>query len=189
MKVIRVLALAGVLAAAVSSTARAEVHVSLANGRVSLNAKDATVRQILTEWAKVGQVKMVNIERVPGGPVTLELKDVPEEQALDLLLRAVAGYFAAPRATVIPNASRFDRVVVMATAAVPRGPVFNSFPQPQVVNPQVSTPKTVPGTVDPNDPQDTAMPSTPGVFPGTVSVPGTIAPPPPPPPGQTNGRR
>ena len=70
----------------------------------------------------------------------------------------------------------------------PRGPVFNSFPQPQVVNPQVSTPTTVPGTVDPNDPQDTAMPSTPGVFPGAVSVPGTIAPPPPQ-PGQTNDRR
>jgi hypothetical protein len=139
MQVIRVLALAGVLAAA-PAAASADVQVSMANGRVSITAKDATVRQILTEWARVGQVKIVNVERIPGGPVTLELKDVPEDQALDLLLRSVAGYLAAPRTLLLPNASRFDRVVVMATAAVPRTPVagspqtaqpvFNPAPQP-----------------------------------------------------------
>jgi hypothetical protein len=141
MKVIHLLALSGALTAAVCSTADAEVRLSIGNGRVSLSAKDATVRQILAEWARVGNVRMVNIERVPGAPLTLELKDVPEEQALDLLLRAVSGYMAAPRRSVVPNASRFDRIVVMATASVPRAPVaatpsivqqpvFNQMPQP-----------------------------------------------------------
>ena len=47
-------------------------------GRSSLVAKDATVRQILAEWARVGQTRIVNGERIAGGPVTLELTNVPE---------------------------------------------------------------------------------------------------------------
>jgi hypothetical protein len=226
MHVIRLLALAGVLAAAALSPASAaEVQVSIANGRVTLVAKDATVRQILTEWARVGQVKIVNVERIPGGPLTLELKDMPEHQALDLLLRSVAGYLAAPRAEIVANQSRFDRVVVMATAAVPRtpvaaapasaqpifnpapppipddiadeqppnvvppgnprGPLFNPFPQPQVVNP----PGVAPATPDADtDSQETTPSATPGSMPGTVSTPGMIVPQPQAQPGQPGAR-
>ena len=61
------------------------------DGRVTVVAKDATVRQILTEWARVGQTKIVNVERIPGGPISIELTDVPEAQALDVLLRSVSG--------------------------------------------------------------------------------------------------
>ena len=50
------------------STASADVRVTMQNGRVSIVAKDATVRQILMEWARVGQTKIVNVDRVPGGP-------------------------------------------------------------------------------------------------------------------------
>src|SRR5262245_1436035 len=81
-----------------SSAAFAEVHVTMQNGRVSVVAKDATVRQILTEWARVGQTKIVNVERIPGGPITLELTNVPEAQALEVLLRSLSGYITAPRA-------------------------------------------------------------------------------------------
>ena len=82
---------------AAGSTALADVQLTIRDGRVSLVAKDATVRQILTEWARVGQTKIVNVERIPGGPITLELKDVPEQEALEVLLRSVSGYMAAPR--------------------------------------------------------------------------------------------
>ena len=146
----RALALFGLFAVALPSAAAAEVQVSLANGRVSVTAKDATVRQILAEWSKVGQVKIVNAERIPGGPLTLELKDMPEEQALDLLLRSVAGYMAAPRPDVLPNASRFDRVIVMATAAVPRAPVAAS---PALSRPPVFEPVPQPTADDPADDQ------------------------------------
>jgi hypothetical protein len=160
--------------------ASAEVRLTMQNGRVSLVAKDATVRQILAEWARVGQTTIVNIDRVPGGPVTLELTDLPEARALDVLLRALSGYITAPRAVDAPNLSQFDRIIVMPTLAAarpatastppppvfqqtpaytppapaavdddqddrananavaqpaPRGPVFSTFPQPQVVNP------------------------------------------------------
>src|SRR3954463_3407791 len=82
----------------------ADVQVSLRNGRVTLVAKDATLRQILTEWARVGRLKIVNLERIPGGPLTLELRDVPEGEALDILLRSLSGYIAAPRATLVADA-------------------------------------------------------------------------------------
>jgi hypothetical protein len=98
--------------------ARAEVHVSIRNGRVSIMAKDATVRQILVEWARVGKTRIVNVERVPGGPLTLELKDVSEAEALDVLLRSLSGYMAAPRLTMASaDVSAYDSIVVMPTTA------------------------------------------------------------------------
>jgi hypothetical protein len=202
------------------SSASADVHLTMANGRVSLVAKDATVRQILAEWARVGQTKIVNMERVPGGPVTLELTNVTEAQALEVLLRSLSGYITAPRPVDAANLSRFDRIIIMPTLAsarpatssppppvyqqnpqfpppqavgdddvdddkpaanvpVPnqppaRGPVFNSFPQPQVVNPQ-GVPQQQP--VAPQ--QAPATSPTPVVPYGGVAVPGMVAPPPP----------
>jgi hypothetical protein len=119
------------------TTASAEVQLTMQNGRVSLVAKDATVRQILTEWARVGDTKIVNIERVPGGPVTLELTNVPEAQALDVVLRSLSGYIAAPRPVEAANLSRFDRIILMPTLAAARPPTPAS-PAPvfQQQNPQ-----------------------------------------------------
>src|SRR5205823_6221728 len=104
------LAAAGWLAAV---PARADVQITIHDGVVSLTATDATVRQILAEWGRVGQTKIVNGDRVPGGPVTLQLTDMPEERALEILLRSISGYLAAPRPMAVSNASRFDRIVVM----------------------------------------------------------------------------
>jgi len=159
------------------STASADVQLTMQSGRVSLIAKDATVRQILTEWARVGQTKIVNVERLPGGPITLQLDNVTESQALEILLRSLSGYITAPRPVDVTNLSHFDRIIIMPTLASarpatspppppvfqqspqfqqaqpadddadenrpppnaggpnpPRGPVFNTFPQPQVAS-------------------------------------------------------
>jgi hypothetical protein len=125
----------------------AEVRLTIHDGLVSLNAEDATLRQILAEWGRVGQTKIVNGDRVPGGPLTLQFTDVPEAQALEMLLRTVSGYLAAPRATAQSSVSRFDRIVVMPTAATPPRPGTYAaapaptppppFPQPRF-NPQLS---------------------------------------------------
>ena len=116
---------------------RAEVRLTLHDGVVSLVAKDATVRQILAEWAKVGQTKIVNAEGIAGGPISLQLVDVPEEQALDIILRTVSGYLAAPRQIVAANLSHFDRILIMPTSMpVPvttparPGAAAPAFPQP-----------------------------------------------------------
>jgi len=121
-----------------SSTASAEVQVTIHDGLVTVIAKDVTVRQIIAEWARVGQARVVNGERIPGGPVTLELVNVPESQVLDTLLRSAAGYLAAPREVVASNLSRFDRIVVMPTSNPPRTASTApppAFPQPQFAQP------------------------------------------------------
>src|SRR5262245_49521410 len=134
---IAVLAVMGV--AGFASRASADVQVSMKSGRVTIVAKDATVRQILMEWARVGQTKIVNVDRIPGSPVSIELRDMPEEQALKVLLRAFSGFMTAPRVTAAaPEASVFDRIIVMPTIAAaapaPAGgppPISApSFPQP-----------------------------------------------------------
>ena len=201
------------------STASADVKLTMENGRVSISARDATVRQILTEWARVGQTKIVNVERVPGPPVTLELTNVPEAQALEILLRTLSGYITAPRPVEAPNLSHYDRIILMPTLASarpatssappppmfqqgpqfnqppaaaddadddkpappvampgqPRGPVFNTVPQPQVVNPQ-QAPMTQPGGA-PQTATPVASPVPVAPY-GGVSVPGMVAPPP-----------
>jgi hypothetical protein len=222
MKLLMFAATAWLLA---SATAFAEVQVSIRDGLVTIVANDATVRQIISEWARVGQAKVVNAERIPGGPTTLELRDVPEAQVLDTLLRSAAGYLAAPRAAIASNLSRFDRVVIMPTSSAPRntaaappaypqpqfvqpptadddadddrpapnvampaprgGPVFNTFPQPQVVNPAnpQATPVMVPGQMPPSMQVPTEQQQQPVTYPssptnpyGGVAVPGMIVP-------------
>ncbi len=123
MRVLRTLALASSVWLALAPVARAEVQVSIRNGRVSIVAKDATVRQILVEWARVGKTRVVNVERIPGGPMTIELKNVSEAEALDVLLRSLSGYMAAPRLVAASaDVSTYDSIVVMPTtaAAAPR---------------------------------------------------------------------
>lgn len=112
------------------SPAYADVQLSIHDGLVSLDAQGATLRQILAEWARVGQTRIVNGERVPGGPISLQLTNVPEDRALEILLRAVSGYLAAPRPTLQRDASRFDRIVVMPTVAAPSAAVPAPVPAP-----------------------------------------------------------
>ena len=104
---------------AAAAPARAQVRITIHDNRVSLVAKDATLGQILAEWAKVGETMLVNSDRIPGGPLTLQLTDVPEAEALDILLRAVSGYIAVPRSPPVAGLSRFDRIIVMPTVGAP----------------------------------------------------------------------
>ena len=113
---------------AVGSTVLADVQLSIRDGRISIVAKDATVSQILAEWAAVGQIQIVNGEKIPRDPITIELENVSEEQALDVVLRTASGYIAASRAIAVPNASRFDRIVVVPPSVVPTPPPPGAAP-------------------------------------------------------------
>ena len=152
---------------AFAPAARADVQITVRNGRVTLVAKDATLRQILAEWARVGKMKVVNLERVPGGPLTLELRDVPEGEALDILLRSLSGYIAAPRTAVVTDASVYDSISVIPTIAA--APATRSgAPAP--------APFTPPGAFMPNDDDQNGQPVVrPPVFapfPGQAPQPG-----------------
>lgn len=118
-----------------AASARADVRITISDGYVSVEAKDATVRQILAEWSRVGQTRIVNAERVGGIPITLSLVRVPEARALDILLRSVSGYMAAPRAVPMSNASQFDRILVMPTSTPPRVAQTPAAQQPQAFQP------------------------------------------------------
>ena len=54
------------------------VQLTIRGGRVWLTADGATAAEILTEWARVGQTAIANGERVPSGPLTLQLDGVPD---------------------------------------------------------------------------------------------------------------
>ncbi len=110
------LAVALLLSAALPVSAQS-VSLSLRDGRVTLITQNASPSAILAEWARLGQVTVVDAERVPATPLTLRLENVPEREALDIVLRSAAGYIAAPRAQPVAGAvSRFDRVIVMASS-------------------------------------------------------------------------
>ena len=124
----KALALATALVIAASAAADAQqLSLAIGGGRVTLEAENVPVRQILEEWARVGGATVVNGESVSGDPVTLWLEDVPEAVALDIILREVSGYVLAPRPLGSPGASVFDRIVVLASSAPPR---FAPRPRP-----------------------------------------------------------
>jgi hypothetical protein len=104
-----------VATALAAAPARAQVVITMHDNRVSLVAKDATLEQILAEWTKVAQTKIVSSKRIPGGPITVQLTDVPEAEALDILLRDLSGYIAFLRTPPVAGLSRFDRIIVMPT--------------------------------------------------------------------------
>jgi hypothetical protein len=190
-------------ALAVGAPLHAEVRVTMDGGKVTLKATNATVREILEEWAKVGRARIINGERVTGAPITLELTNVPEGQALDIVLRSVAGYMAAPRSAAEPNASLYDRILILPTSTAPRvtasppAPSIPTFappppvlqtddddndnrvqqvPRPPIFNtfPPVAAPGGVPGAPTAAPPPAGRGSTAPGQMPAGVTVPGMI---------------
>ncbi len=149
-----------VLALGCAASADAQsVRVQFNNGLVSVSAQNAPLRQILAEWAKLGGTTFVNAERVPGGPVTLQLDNVSERHALDVLLRSVSGYMVAARPAGLVGASNFDRILIVPTstatavnAGAPRPPQQQTFQPPRMSMPQPEPEPEV--TFDPDDPEE-----------------------------------
>lgn len=136
---------------AVAQQMKLEIH----DGRVSLDAQNVSVRQILAEWARVGGSRVVNGDKVGGAPVTLQFNGIPERQALDILLRTVSGYMLAARQPGSVGASAFDRILILPTSTGPRS---NQPPPATAANPFAQ-----PGMV--------GQPGMAGVQPGTIGRP------------------
>ncbi len=98
-----------------------QLSLTIQDGLVNLDAQGASIKQILDAWSRVGGTKIVNSERVTGGPVTLKLVNTPERHALEVILRSAAGYMAVPRAANgVPGDSIFDRIMVLPTSTAPQ---------------------------------------------------------------------
>ena len=111
--------LAGLLVLAAVTAQAQTVKVEFLMGKVNLTAQNASLRSIINEWSRVGGTRIINPERLAGTLVTLQLTDVPERLALDILLRGVAGYMVGSRETLVPGVSAFDRLVVVTAASGP----------------------------------------------------------------------
>jgi hypothetical protein len=118
MKVTRFLAVVGLLVAVAKPATAQVVSLEFKDGRVKLVTENAPVSLILAEWAKRGRTTIVNGERIPGPPATLQLVDVPEREALDIVLRGASGYMMAERDAPMTGASAFDRILILPTSRV-----------------------------------------------------------------------
>lgn len=107
-----------------------ELKLSMQDGRVTIIATDVPLRQVLQEWARIGQTKIVNADKLSGPAITLQLIDVSEKEALDILLRSASGYIAAPRPVAVAGAAMYDRVTIMATSRPPAATAGNVAPPP-----------------------------------------------------------
>jgi len=155
---------AAFLLAAAAASAQQPVQLQFQDGRVTLRAQNAPIRAILAEWARLGGATIVNGERVAGPPVTLELTGVPERQALDIVLRSVAGYMLAPRRAGAPGASAFDRIMILPTSVAPRNPpppAAASVQRPSPVLPRppvIARPPAQPEAIAAEEPGDIVQP-------------------------------
>jgi len=158
------------LACGVSVPAAAgDLKLTMQNGRVTLIADNVPLREILQEWARIGQTRIVNAEKLTGPAMTMQLVDAPERDVLDILLRSAAGYIAAPRPTMVAGAAVYDRVTIMATSRAPAAtasaavPTFQRPPQPQ---PMDDGDEPINVTMPPPPPQNPVTMQFPGQFPG-----------------------
>jgi hypothetical protein len=159
-----------------ASPAKADIlQLSFDNGYVTLTANNAPVREILAEWARRGQTRIVNGDRLTS-TVTLELPHVPEKQALETLLRSAGGYMAAARLSPTPGLSRFDRIIVMPTA--PGNPVRAvAAPVPQQPAPVADPGAMVDDQDDPIQPPGMQPPGFPHPDQPMTDQPATAQPP------------
>ena len=189
--------------ALIARPAAAEVRVTIdPGGRVTVSAKNATIGQILAEWARVGQTKIVNPERAGGGVLTIELTNVPEVEAIGIILRSAGGYVLAPRRAEMANASLYDRILILpqsspvsaarpAAATLPQ-PRPGAAPPPRPFAPpppgQIAAPQTAQD--DNDDPADRPAGAAPAVRPPVFNTfpqaaPQRTDPPAPPAPATT----
>jgi hypothetical protein len=159
------------VAAQTGMAAAPGVSLVIRDGKVTLTAEQASVRQILAEWERQGQIKVVGADKLTGAPVTLTLVDVPEKQALEIVMRGVPGYMAIDRVALADAApagpSRYDRVVVMARASTPvpaaaTGATAAGRGMPSPAQPPAAFQQTMPEPM----PQPFAMPGDDGAMAG-----------------------
>jgi len=129
-KLARLAFTAVLLSGSATLVAAGDLKLTINNGRATLIAQDVPLRQILDEWARVGQTTIVNADKLSGPPLTLQLVDRPEREVIDVLLRSASGYIAAQRTASVPGASVFDRLMILPVSRGPVGVATNTPPTP-----------------------------------------------------------
>lgn len=122
-------------------------------GRVTLVAEQATIREILAEWGRIGGSHIINAERLAGPPIPmLRFENQPEAEVIDSLLRTAAGYILGPRTVRTSGPSLYEAVMILPTST-PVGSAVASTPG--------STPFRTPGAVETEIPPVTPVTNVP----------------------------
>jgi hypothetical protein len=111
------LALAVALQPGLAAAQASHVSLTIDEHGVTLDAREATIGAILQEWERVGGIKVMAPETLNDGPVTLQLTNVPEREAFDILLRGAGGYVLGPRTAGTVGASQFGMLVLVPPGA------------------------------------------------------------------------
>jgi len=164
--ILRCVFLAAVGVALAGPVSAGELTLTMQDGRVTIIADNVPLRQILQEWARVGQARILNAEKLTGGNVTLRLVNATEREALDVLLRSANGYIAAPRPTPVAGAASFDRITIFVSskaapaqsASAAQAPTFQRPPMPDDSDEPIGV-QSPPQLVNPNGQQFPGMPA------------------------------
>lgn len=164
MSAVRLCTVVAVLLGFVAPAQAQSLSLEFSGGRVRLTASNVPISRIVSEWARLGNTTILHGERVPGTPVTLQLVDVYEQDALRVLLRSTGGYLVAAREAPMPGASVFDRIMILPAggsgARPAAGPATTSlfpddfdFGDPTPPLPRGAVPPVQPTVPVPQEPQ------------------------------------
>ncbi|MBP8274307.1 MAG: hypothetical protein KAY59_07725 [Acidobacteria bacterium] len=169
-------------ASAQTAASSRALEISFQDGLVTLVARGVTVPEIMAEWARKGGSRITNAEKIVGGPVSYEFKNVPETVALQSVLRSASGYIAAPRRPGGPTGpSTIEQVMIVATSR-PSANAVITMPTAPAQNPQVYQgspdddipPVTVNPQPQPQQPRPQAPSTQPNIGVGTSPTPGVV---------------
>jgi len=124
-----------------AGTAAQESHVSVSVGEqgVTLEAVNATLRDVLAEWARVGGFRLLDYDTLDARTVTVQLANVPEREALNILLRDIGGYVLGARRAGDSGRSQFGSLLVVSgNARSPRQGALAPLPPPPPPIPAVA---------------------------------------------------
>ena len=133
---LRCVFLAAFMAAVSGPASAGELKLTMQDGRVTINADNVSLRQILQEWARVGQTKIVNIEKLERA----ERHAAAEQRAGARSPRhrpALGQRLHRRPAAPIAGAAAFDRITIFMSTSRPPAqvasapvPTFQRPPQP-----------------------------------------------------------
>ena len=132
--------LVAILACTAPAAAAPTLQLTFKDGRVTLTtAGGTTAAQVLAEWSRIGGTRIVNADRIDGPPLTLELKDVPELEALEIVLRHTGGFIATARsvegARAAPQLSTVAQVTVLPVSRTTTPPPVTAEAPPPAPDP------------------------------------------------------
>lgn len=96
------------------------VRLNFGAGCVSVAADEASLHALLSDWARIGQVKLAGLEEVPDRAVTIHKECADERKTLEALLDNV-DRLLVPREIQVRGASAFLAVTILSRdASLPR---------------------------------------------------------------------